>query len=303
MKVSLYAAPMAGVTDKPFRKMIRSFGKQCLFTEMIGSSTLFRNHPSTRKMLQISDEENLIVQIVGIEPEQMVYAAKQAVFYGAKGININMGCPVKKLISNGSGAALMKTPLIAAHLVESIKQAVEVPVSVKTRIGWDAQHVNIIDFAKMMQNAGADHIIIHGRTKEQGYSGTVNCQIIRSVKDSLSIPVTANGDVTDFQSAKKMFEETRADSLMIGRGLLGKPWLLTEIETQNKLAFCLTDIVLSHLELMLEYYGMHGLFVARKHIAWYAKGKKGVAQFCQNIYSETRINKVREMIRNYFETA
>lgn len=303
MKPFLCAAPMAGVTDKPFRILMRSFGNQTLFTEMVGISTLFHNHPLTRKMLWISDETNIVVQLVGIETSYMVHAAKQAAFYGARAININMGCPVKKLISNGSGAALMKTPLMAAHLVEEVKKAVNIPVTVKTRIGWNEENVNILEFAQTLQNAGADGITIHGRTKAQGYSGKAHLEIIGVVKESLSIPVIANGDIMDQKSLQNACEITKADGMMIGRALLGKPWLLQELETGIKPSFCLTDVVLKHLELMLEYYGLHGLLVARKHLAWYAKGKKDVAQFCQNVYAESQVNKVKKIIKDFFETA
>lgn len=299
----IYAAPMAGITDKPFRTIIRSFGNQTLFTEMIGVNTLYHNHPVTRKMLQISDEKNILVQLVGIEPAYMIYVAKQAEFYGAVGININMGCPVKKLITNGSGAAFMKMPLIAAHLVEEIKKSVSIPVSVKTRIGWDEDHINGLEFAKTMQEAGADSITIHGRTKEQGYSGTADWAIIQKIKEALCIPVIANGDIVDYKTAQKAFELTQADGLMIGRGMLGKPWILQEIETGEKPIIQLSDLILKHLDLMLDYYGQHGLLVARKHLAWYAKGKKGVAQFCQNVYAEKQIETVKKMIQDFFETA
>ncbi len=296
-------APMAGITDKPFRTMLRSFGKQPLYTEMIGAGTLFHNHPQTRKMLYISDEKNIIVQLVGIDEEQLVYAAKQAVFYGAVGVNLNMGCPVKKLITNGSGAALMKTPDRAARIVEAVKKAVDVPVGVKTRIGWDSTHINIMDFAQKIQSAGADSLIVHGRTKEQGYAGTADWNIIGQVKKSLSIPVIANGDIACRQTALSAARETLADGLMIGRALLGKPWLLSQIETGCLSPVCLTDIVLKHLDLMLSYYGTHGLLVARKHLAWYARGKKGVAQFCQNVYAEEQIDKVQKMIHDFFDSS
>ena len=297
----LFSAPMAGVTDKPFRLILRKFTNQPIYTEMIGASSLYHNHYLTRKMLKISDEKNLIVQLVGIDEKYMVEAAKQAEFYGATGIDINMGCPVKKLITNGSGAALMKNADVACRLVDAIKRSVSVPVFAKTRVGWDETSINVVEFAKSLENAGVDRITIHGRTKDQGYSGSIHFEEIAKVKKAVKIPVIANGDVVSKVLAEEMIQKTGADGLMIGRAALGQPWILSEIETGTRPAFHLDDLVLEHLELMLDYYGMHGLKVARKHIAWYAKGKKGLAEFCQSVYAEQDLRTIKKMIKTFFE--
>ena len=294
-------APMAGITDKPFRQMVRLFGKQTLYTEMVGVESLARNHPQTRKMMSVQDEENVIVQLVGINPNAFVYATHFAEDIGAVGIDINMGCPVKKLISNGSGSALLKTPDIAAKLVETVKNATTLPVSVKMRIGWDENSINAVDFAKIIENAGADKITVHARTKAQGYSGKANWDIVRQVKENIRIPVFVNGDITDRNSAESALHITNADGIMIGRGALGRPWLLSEIKTGEKQRVDICELLLKHIDLLLDYYGPHGLFVARKHIAWYAKGQKNVAEFCQRVYAETDINKVRDLIRLFFK--
>lgn len=299
-KPLIYSAPMAGITDKPFRLILRKFTNQPIYTEMIGIATLFFNHPQTRKMLQISDEKDLIVQLVGIEEKYMVSAAKEAVFYGAKGIDINMGCPVKKLITNGSGASLMKDQETACRLVEAVKKAVNVPVSVKTRLGWDANNINVVDFALALESAGADQITIHGRTKEQGYSGEVNYDLIKQVKEKLQIKVIANGNIVDKESALSVLNQTKADGLMVGRGLLGKPWMLNEMDETPFDSFLLSDLVLEHLDLMLSYYGLHGLLVARKHLAWYATGFEGKADFCNQVYAEKEIDKVQKIIKDFF---
>ena len=297
----LFSAPMAGITDKPFRLILRKFTQRPLYTEMIGIATLYHNHHVTRKMLHISDEKDIIVQLVGIEEKYMTHAAKEALFYGAKGIDINMGCPVKKLITNGSGASLMKDEKTACRLGEAVKKvAGTVPVSVKTRIGWDAANINVLSFAKALESAGADRITIHGRTKEAGYSGPVDKEVICQVKEALSIPVIANGDVVDKASADEMLRLTNADGLMIGRGMLGKPWVLSEIEGTPIYKFDLVDLILEHLDLMLHYYGNHGLLVARKHLAWYASGFEGRAAFLNQVYQEKEIDKVQKMIKDFF---
>lgn len=297
----LFLAPMAGVTDKPFRQMVRRFGNQVLYTEMIGVESLARNHPATRKMMDIRDEKNIIVQLVGINKQALVYAAEMAQDMGAVGVDINMGCPVRKLISNGSGAALMKNPDLAAELVDTVRSKIKIPLSVKMRIGWDQGHINAISFAKRLTEAGANSLTIHARTKEQGFSGHPDWDTVRAVRESVSVPITANGDITNRTEALNVINLTGADSLMIGRGALGHPWILSEIETGIKPNLPLADLIKDHLHLMINYYGPHGVFVARKHLAWYAKGQKNVAQFCQSVYAETDIQKVEKTIDMFFK--
>ena len=294
-------APMAGVTDKAFRKMVRLFGQQRLHTEMIGVESLVRRHPATCKMMNVKDEENVVVQLVGERTDAFSEATRMAEQAGAVGIDINMGCPVKKLISNGSGAALMKTPDVAARIVECVKQATTLPVSVKTRLGWDMSHINVVSFAQLMANAGADKLTIHARTKEQGYSGLANWDMVRQVKESVSIPVFINGDIVDKTSAEQALSRTQADGISVGRGALGKPWLLSELETGEKPDINMADLICRHLDLMLAEYGAHGVYVARKHLAWYASGQKNVAQFRQKVYAETNVEKIKEMIYLFFK--
>ncbi|MBO7258261.1 MAG: tRNA dihydrouridine synthase DusB [Alphaproteobacteria bacterium] len=293
-------APMAGVTDKPFRTMMRQFGNQFLYTEMVGVESLHRNHPVTRKMMTIQDEKNIIVQLVGINPDAMVYAAKMAQDNGAIGIDINMGCPVKKLISNGSGSALLKTPDTAAKLVETIKKAVSIPVSVKMRIGWDEKHINAVSFAKTLEQAGVNQITVHARTKNQGYSGIPYYDVVRQVKQTVSVPVLVNGDIINRETAEHALTVTGADGVLIGRGALGKPWILSDIETGKTTSVNRANLACQHLDLLLDYYRPHGVYVARKHIAWYAKGQKNVADFCQKVYAETNTNKIKKMIHLFF---
>ena len=301
MKIPLYLAPMAGITDKPFRQMVRKFGNQTLFTEMVGVETLLRGFKTTQKMIDLTGEKNIIVQLVGVDAGKMAEAAKIVEQTGAIGIDINMGCPVKKLISNYSGAKLMLEPERAEKIAQTVVKSVSVPVSVKMRLGWDEARKNAIPFSKMLEECGISQITVHGRTKEMGYAGNADWDMIQSVKESVQIPVIANGDVVDRNSALLAAQRTKADGLMVGRGALGCPWILSEIETGRKPVVRLSDLVIEHLESMLDYYGEHGLMVARKHIAWYAKGKKGVAPFCQTVYAEKNIKTVKKMIISFFE--
>ena len=221
----VFLAPMAGVTDKPFRQMVRQFGPHLIYTEMVAATSLIYGSKTTERMMDLSDEKAPIaIQLVGNNPEHMAVAAQKAEQNGAFLIDINMGCPVRKLISNTSGAALMQSPILAAEIVEAVKKAVSIPVTVKTRLGWDKDHINIKEFALYMQQAGADAITIHARTKADGYSGKADWSKITEVKKVLSIPVIANGDIIDKKTAKICRLETSADGLMVGRGALGKPW-------------------------------------------------------------------------------
>ena len=297
---NIFLAPMAGVTDKPFRQMVRQFGNHLIYTEMVAATSLLYDNQTTLRMMDLSDEKGPIaIQLVGNNPEHMAKAAIQAEKNGAVLIDINMGCPVRKLISNISGAALMLNPILAAEIVETVKKAVSIPVTVKTRLGWNEKNQNILEFASYLEQAGVDAISIHGRTKEQGYSGQANWEKITLVKKKLSIPVFANGDIVDENSAKKCLKQTYADGLLVGRGALGKPWILSVIDGKE-IPTDIMPIVLEHFDRLLSYYGQKGLYIARKHIAWYASGHSNVAQFRQNVYNEENVDNVRALIKEFF---
>ena len=297
---NIFLAPMAGVTDKPFRQMMRQFGKHLLYTEMVAATSLVYGSKTTERMMDLSDEKAPIaIQLVGNNPEHMAWAAEKAQKNGAFLIDINMGCPVRKLISNTSGAALMQSPILAAEIVEAVKKAVSIPVTIKTRLGWDKEHINIKEFATYMEQAGADAITVHGRTKADGYRGKADWSKIAEVKEVLSIPVIANGDIIDKKTADACKLQTGADALMIGRGSLGKPWLLAEID-DGEILTNIEPIVQEHFDRLLSYYGPKGLFIARKHLAWYATGHSFVANFRQKVYSETKPENVKALIREFF---
>ena len=296
--MQIFSAPMAGVSDYPFRQMIRLFGNQPLFSEMIGVETLVHAHPKTLKMLTFSKEQNIVVQLVGSHPKTMARAAEIVTDCGIVGIDINMGCPVRKLIQNHSGAMLMKDQDLACELVESIKTHTRLPVSVKTRLGWD-NPTEIYSFAQRLQDAGADRLEIHARTKEQGYGGKAEWDVLKNVK--LKIPMIVNGDITDLRKVKLALAASGADGVMIGRALLGRPWRLAEIETGKRPDIQMPDLVLKHLELMLSHYGYAGLYVARKHLAWYASHKKGVAKWRKKMYLEENEQRLKNLIKDFWE--
>lgn len=293
-------APIAGVTDKPFRQMVRLFCDNLLFTEMISADALCYGSKQTQHMMDLTDETGAIgIQLVGNDPKVMARAAQMAEQAGAVQIDINMGCPVKKLISNISGSALMKEPYRAYQIVEAVKKAVSVPVTVKTRLGWDTNHITVVDFVRHLEEAGVDGVTVHARTKEQGYSGQADWSWIQKVKQAVSVPVIANGDITDAQTAEACLTQTGADGVMVGRAAMGRPWILAQIDGQTPV-FDLKDVVLAHFDRLMAYYGHKGLFIARKHLAWYAGGKTFVANFRRAVYAETDAHQVQALINAYF---
>ena len=297
---NIILAPMAGVTDYPFRKMVRLFGNHLLFTEMIPAEGLKYNKKIILQMKDIQQETNIAIQLLGHEIDSMIFAAKLAEQAGAQRIDINMGCPVKKIIQSHAGCYLMRDVDYAAKLAQAVVQSVQIPVTVKTRLGLDENHINVVELAQKLEEAGISAITVHGRTQKQQYSGVVQTQWIQRVKESVSIPVIANGDVKDFESAQHMRQKTGADGLMIGRAALGQPWILSAIETGIVPSFDLKDLVLSHFDAILSYYGHHGIFVARKHLAWYAQKKADKEAFCNQMYRETDAKKVQNIIGDYF---
>ncbi|KAE9628507.1 tRNA dihydrouridine synthase DusB [Parasedimentitalea maritima] len=272
-------APMAGITDRPFRDLVRSFGSGLMVSEMVASQEMVQAKPGVRERAELSaDVENTAVQIAGREAHWMAEAARQLEDRGARIIDINMGCPAKKVVNGYSGSALLKTPDHALKLIEAVVASVDIPVTLKTRLGWDDNCLNATDIARRAQDAGIQMVTIHGRTRCQFYKGTANWRAIHNIKQVVSIPVLANGDIIDTGSAQSALAQSGADGVMIGRGAQGKPWLLAQIaheiwgsnQPEIPLGGDFTDMVSLHYEAMLTFYGaVLGLRVARKHLGWY----------------------------------
>ena len=292
IKSNVIQSPLAGVTDKIFRKFIRRWAPDSLlFTEMINATSLKLGY-GLEKINQISKEEGPVgIQLFDNRPNSIADAAKEAESLGAYIIDINMGCPVKKIAKKGGGSALLKDPSLAVELVKQISRAVKIPVSVKTRIGWSYKDKNIIDFLLRLQDAGANMFTIHGRTREQGFNGKADWQFIRKLKEELEIPLIANGDIYNVKDAIECLKITKADGIMIGRGILGSPWIIGEIDSalkglenfkkptvEEKL-----HLIIEHIDELIFEKGQHGLLLARKHIAWTCKEFEGAQSLRKNL--------------------
>lgn len=272
-------APMAGITDRPFRDLVMRFGAGMVVSEMVASQEMVQAKPGVRERAELSaDVENTAVQLAGREAHWMAEAARQVADRGARVIDINMGCPAKKVTNGYSGSALLKTPDHALRLIEAVVSAVDVPVTLKTRLGWDDTLLNAPEVARRAQEAGVQMVTIHGRTRCQFYKGRADWSAIRAVKQAVSIPVIANGDIVDTAAARTALEQSGADGVMVGRGAQGKPWLLAQISHDLYGADApdipvgndLIDMVRTHYQAMLGFYGADlGLRVARKHLGWY----------------------------------
>lgn len=299
-KNKVMLAPMAGVTDLAFRTICKEYGADLVVSEMISSRGLHYKDKKTAALLKTNQTEApLIVQLFGNDPEIMAESAKTLESMGVSYLDINMGCPAPKIVKNGDGCALMQNEILAGKIAETVVQAVSVPVSVKFRAGWDTDSQNAVSFAKVMECSGVSAIAIHGRTKEQFYSGTADLEIIKRVKDAVSIPVIGNGDITDGASAKNMLDKTGCDSIMVGRGALGNPFIFQSIkkmlagETYSEPTLLEKQRAMQrHIELMRETKPERvGVPEMRKHVAWYVKGlphsaKLKVQAFSAKSYEE-----------------
>lgn len=298
-------APMAGITDRAFRETCKNYGAAFVVGEMVSAKGLSMHDKKSDNLLQLTDIERPIgVQIFGSEPEVLRQAANLTLKHNPNFVDINMGCPAPKIISGGGGSALMQNPALAEKIIKAVVNEVKIPVTVKFRAGWDSQHINAVEFAKRCENAGASAVTVHGRTKVQMYAPPVDLDIIRQVKESISIPVIGNGDITDGKSAAHMLETTGCDMVMIGRGALGNPWVFYAVHAyladgtilpQPPLAERMR-IMLKHITTMCEYKGERiAMKEARKHVGWYIKGVRGAASYRRDASQLTTLEQLQKL--------
>jgi len=289
LKNNLVVAPMAGVTDRPFRQLCKKMGAGLAVSEMVTSNSLLYGSEKTKRRANHEGEVNPIsVQIAGADPKMMAEAAKHNVDNGAQIIDINMGCPAKKICNVMAGSALLKDEPLVAQILRAVVGAVDVPVTLKIRTGWDKQNRNAIQIAKMAEDLGVQALAMHGRTRACAYMGDAEYDTIAAVKQAIKIPLIANGDITTPEKAKFVLDYTGADAVMIGRAAQGRPWIFREIEYYLKTGEHLPppevseirSVMLEHLHDLYAFYGeLTGMRVARKHISWYTKGLKDSANF------------------------
>ncbi len=306
----VFLAPMAGITDKPMRKLVHSFGKGNIVSEMVAINALSRRNPKTYRIADVRDENYPVaVQLVGNDPQLFAESVKLIEELGACGIDINMGCPVKKIVANRSGSYLMKDMILAAEIIKAVKNSTKLPVSVKFRKGWDNLTVNAVQFAKMCEDCGADYLTIHGRTKTEMYSGKADWDIIAEVKGAIKIPVVGNGDIDSPYKAREMLDYTKVDAVMVGRAALGRPWLISQIhnylekgvEPKGVDIGKIKNTLLKHIEGLEEYYGEKlALALSRKYVCWYCKNLREARKFREKYVRIGNLEQAVAEIENFF---
>lgn len=304
---NILLAPMAGVTDLPFRIICKKYGTPGLvYTEMASSKAIYHDDIKTKELLKTENEKRPVaVQIFGSDPEIMGYATRQVEQYGDI-IDINMGCPAPKIVKNGDGSRLLQDIELIGKIVEKCVKSTKKPVTVKIRIGWSNENIVAVEAAKVIEMAGAKAITVHGRTREQYYSGDVNLNIIKQVKENVKIPVIGNGDINDYEDAINMFKKTNVDGIMIGRASMGNPWIIREILENTKLKIGLNqrlDVIEEHLNLAISEKGEYiAIREMRKHICWYIKNLKDSSKLRNEINKIEQKDKLVQTLEEYFNT-
>ena len=301
-------APMAGVCDLPFRLLCKEKGAAMVCTEMVSAKAIYYNNKNTKELLTIDKNEGPVsLQLFGSEPKLMAEMAKRIEEIPFDILDFNMGCPVPKVVNNGEGSALMKNPVLAGHIIEAMANAISKPVTVKIRAGFDAEHINAVEIAKIAENSGAAAITVHARTREQYYSGKADREIIRLVKEAVTIPVIGNGDIDCYESAKHMLEYTGCDGVAIGRGAEGNPWIFEELNAKyagldyNKPSLEeVNEMIMRHARMLIDYKGEYiGIREMRKHAAWYTAGFKGASKLRGRLNETSSIESLEEIIMGF----
>ncbi len=305
---NIFLAPMAGITDKPFREVCREFGAGMVYSEMISAKGLYYNDKKTSSLMDMTGETPCAIQIFGSEPEIMAEIIPKVMEFKPDVIDINMGCPAPKIVNNGDGSALMKTPELMGKIMRAVKDKSPVPVTAKMRKGWEED--NSLTCAKILEENGADAIAVHGRTRQEFYSGKADWDVIKKIKAELSIPVIGNGDIWTAQDAMDMFNYTGCDGVMIARGAQGNPWIFKETQElleKGEITTVVTprerlEICLKHITRLVEDKGeSRGIKEARKHIAWYIKGLKGSSQIKTEVFKISDFATMTKVLANYID--
>lgn len=305
LKNNVVAAPMAGVTDLPFRLLLKEQGAGLVCSEMVSAKAIYYNNKNTEALMLTDERERpFSLQLFGSEPELMADMVKKIEGWPFDMIDINMGCPVPKVVNNGEGSALMKQPLLAGRMIEAMAKVTKKPVTVKMRKGFDDTCINAVEMAHIAQESGAAMVTVHGRTREQYYHGKADWDIIRQVKEAVSIPVIGNGDIDSPEAAQAIFRQTGCDGIMIGRGLQGNPWLISQIlyGKQKPTLEEVVAMILRHARMQIEFSGEYlGIRQMRKHVAWYTTGYPGSSKLRGMVNRVESMAALEELLGQYAE--